>query len=311
MAINTLALATIMTQELDKQLVAGATSSWMQQNQDKLIFTGYNTCKVPKISMSGLGNYSRTSANAFPTGGAVNLQYETFTMGQDRAQSFVIDAQDVDESNFIATAANIMGEFQRTQVIPELDAYRYSKLASTLITAGQTNATAYAPSKADILTTLKGDIEAIKDKVGDIPLVVTMSRATQNILENSSEIVRQLQVGDFQGNGDLVVKCKFVDETPIISVPSARFKSAYTFNDGSTTGQTVGGFTSSTSGKSINWIIMPQTSPIAVVKANVARIFTPDVLQTSIGYKIDYRVYHDLFLEDNQLPACYVNMSAN
>ena len=51
-------------------------------------------------------------------------------MTQDRGRSFNLDAMDVNESNFIATAGNVMGEFQRTKVVPEIDAYRISKLAS-------------------------------------------------------------------------------------------------------------------------------------------------------------------------------------
>ena len=30
----------------------------------------------------------------------------------------------------MVTAAQVMGEFQRTKVIPEIDAYRYSKIAA-------------------------------------------------------------------------------------------------------------------------------------------------------------------------------------
>ena len=50
---------------------------------------------------------------------------------------------DVDESNFIPTAAAIMAEFQRTQVIPEIDAYRISKIASEVITANKTGMVEY------------------------------------------------------------------------------------------------------------------------------------------------------------------------
>lgn len=50
-------------------------------------------------------------------------------MTQDRGRTFQLDAVDVDETNFALVAGNVMGEFQRTKVIPEIDAYRYSKIA--------------------------------------------------------------------------------------------------------------------------------------------------------------------------------------
>ena len=48
----------------------------------------------------------------------------------DRGTSFLLDAMDVDESNFMVSAANVTSEFQKDQVVPEIDAYRYSKLAA-------------------------------------------------------------------------------------------------------------------------------------------------------------------------------------
>ena len=44
---------------------------------------------------------------------------------------------DINENNFVTTAAAVMGEFQRTQVVPEIDAYRISKLATETIAANK------------------------------------------------------------------------------------------------------------------------------------------------------------------------------
>lgn len=305
MALNTIALAEIFQQELDNQIVAAATSGWMEQNADQLIYTGGNTIKVPKMTVDGLGNYDRSTG--YPTG-SVSTTYETFTMGQDRGKKFLIDAIDVNESNFVATASNVMALFQRTQVIPEIDAYRYSKISTLLIAAGRAVG-GYVPGIADILSTLKADINAIQDTIGtDVPLVVIMSTKTINVLERSSEIVRQLNIGQFQGNGDFVTKCRMVDECPILEVPSARLKTAYKFNDGVTAGQTVGGFVTATSAQDINWIITPAQAPIAVAKTDTIRIFDPTVVQAANSWQIDFRKYHDLFIEDNKLPAMWVNI---
>ncbi|AGK97633.1 hypothetical protein [Clostridium pasteurianum] len=305
MALNTIALATMFQQELDNQIVAKSTSGWMEQNANNLIFTGNATVKVPKMTTDGLGNYDKS--NGYASGG-ITTSYETFTMGQDRARKFYLDSHDVTESNFVATASNAMATFQRVSVIPEIDAYRYSKIATTLI-AGSRASGGYTPSKADILTTLKTDINNIQDVIGiDTPLVVVMSTKTLNTLELSSEIVRQLQVGDFQGNNDYVTPCKFVDECPILEVPSARLMTAYTYNDGITVGQTQGGFVPAGTAKHINWLIMPVDAPIAIQKTDTIRIFDPSVVQNLNAWQLDYRKYHDLFIEDNKLPAMFANI---
>ena len=236
MTINTLAYAQLFQQELDKQVVAGATTGWMEGNAGLVQYNGGNTVKIPKLVMDGLGDYDRS--NGF-TQGSATLTYETKTMTQDRGRTFMLDSMDVNETNFVANASNLMGEFQRTQVIPEIDAYRYSTIAKAAIAGSQASG-GYTPAVADIYTKLKADITNIQDVIGAVPLVVTMSTATIGVLESSTELSRQLTLGAFNGNVNTQVKQ--VDDCPIIEVPSARFKTAYAFFDGKTTGQTVGGF---------------------------------------------------------------------
>ncbi|NMM64393.1 hypothetical protein HBE96_17370 [Clostridium sp. P21] len=300
---NSIAYATLFQNALDKQLIAGATSGWMEGNASQVIYNGGNTIKIPKITMDGLGNYDRN--NGF-TQGAVNLAYETMTMTQDRARTFTLDAMDVNESNFVASASNVMSQFQAVQVIPEIDAYRYSRIASLAITGGQAVG-GYTPVATDILSKLKADIAKIKDVVGEVPLIVTMSTLTKNILENSTEINKQLVVTDF-AKGAYSTKVFMIDDCPVIGVPSARLKTAYIFNDGKTAGQTQGGFTADASAKNINWIISTQTAPIAVSKTDTMRIFDPMVNQAANAYKLDYRKYHDLWIPNNALAGVFVNV---
>ena len=302
MAINTFAYATLFMQELDKQVVAAATSGWMEGNAGLVIYNGGNTVKIPKISMNGLGAYDRSAGFVQ---GAATLAYETKTMGQDRGRTFSLDSMDVNETNFVANASNLMGEFQRTMVIPEIDAYRYSTIAS-LAVAGTRVSNGYTPVKADIYSKIKADIAVVQDAIGAIPLVVTMSIATLAILESSTEVVRQLEVGAFAGA--IQSEVKKIDECPIVEVPSARLKTAYVFNDGKTAGQEVGGFVPAALAKTINWIICATTTPIAISKTDNMRIFAPDVNQTADAWKLDYRKYHDLWIMDNKMSTVFVNI---
>lgn len=292
---NTISYAQLFQTKLDEQVLAGATSSWMEANAGQVIYNGGNTVKVPKISTEGLGNYDRT--NGYPTG-AVAFNYEDRTMEMDRAKSFNLDSNDVDETNFGLTAANVMADFQKRNVIPEIDAYRYSKLATLAITAGNVTAS-YTPAVADVLTKLRSDIDTVQNAVGDIPLMVSMSRDVLGILGRSSELTRQLDVQAFDGT--VGGKVHMVDDCPIIGVPSSRMKSAYTFS-------ATNGFTAASGAKTINWIICPMTTPIAVSKTDKLQIIDPTVNQTADGYRINYRKYHSLWVMDNALPTLYVNV---
>lgn len=301
--MNTLEYAILFQQELDKQVIAGATSGWMEANAGQVKYSGGNEVKIPILSMDGLGNYDRNNGFA---DGSVTLTYETKTLTQDRGRTFQLDRMDVDETNFVAAAGNVMGEFQRIKVIPEIDAYRYSSIASQAI-AKSSAVGGYTASEADILKKLKYDIAAIYDIAGEIPLVITLSGAIAQILDTSTELSKQLGVIDFT-QGAVNTKVKAIDDIPIIKAPSARMKTAYVFNDGRTAGQTAGGIAAAVGAKNINWIITPRTAPIAVSKTDNIRIFDPNTNQKADAWKIDYRKYHDLWIKDNQFSAIRVNI---
>lgn len=300
---NTIAYATLFQQALDKAAVAKLTSGWMDANAGQVIYNGGKEVKIPKMNMDGLGDYSR--ANGF-TQGSITLEYETKTMTQDRGRTFMLDSMDVNESNFVANATNAMGQFQNTKVVPEIDAYRYSKIA-TLAIAGNVASGGNTIDETNVLKLLKADITAIEDIVGDVPLVITMSTPIAAILDQNEKISKRLDVTEFT-KGDIVTKVQSFDGHPIVKVPSARMKTAYTFYDGKTSGQTTGGFVAAGTAKNINWIITPMYAPIAVNKTDKVRIFDPNTNQDADAWKLDYRKYHDLWIMDEALKICRVNI---
>lgn len=300
---NTIAYATLFQQALDKAATAKLTSGWMEANAGQVIYNGGKEVKIPKISTNGLADYDRSSGF---NQGAITLEYETKTMTQDRGRTFMLDSMDVNESNFVANATNVMGTFQATKVVPEIDAYRYSAIASLAITAGvatgDNNITI-----ANVLSLLKADIAAIEDIVGDIPLVITMATPIASLLDQADKVDKSLDVTDFT-RGEISTKVKSLDGHPIIKVPSARMKTAYTFYDGKTSGQTAGGFVAASNAKNINWLITPLTAPIAVNKTDKVRIFDPNTNQDADAWKLDYRKYHDLWITDEMIKICRANI---
>ncbi|MDU2621214.1 MAG: hypothetical protein E7C72_08025 [Dialister sp.] len=296
MAINTFEYAKNFQQALDKQMLVGATSGWMEANASGVKYNGGDTVKMPEISVGGLAKYDRdTGFNQ----GSVSLKYTDYKLTQDRGRTFQLDAMDVDETNFVAAAGTVMGEFQRLQVIPEVDAFRYSKIAALAKTASHETA-AFTPDKATILEKLDDEITKVQDIVGEgEPLVIIMSMPIRTILNNSQDITKYLDTADFKA-GEITTKVKTYNEIPILSVPSARMKTAYVFNDGTTGGQEAGGFKPDTSAKGINWIILSRRAPIAVSNVN----------QKADAWKLDYRKYHDLWIPTNKLAGVWVNTGA-
>lgn len=306
MPINTLQYSQQFQTVLDAQLLAGATSAFMEANAGQVKYDGGDTVYIPEINMQGLAKYDRDEGF---NQGSVTLKFNPYKMTQDRGRTFQLDSMDVNETNFVSTAGTVMGEFQRTQVIPEIDAYRYSKVAA-LATAENKVTTGFTPAVATILEKLEAEITEIQDVVGEEEgLIIVMSTKLRTILNNADKFNRYLNVAEFK-NGAVNTTVKAFNDIPILGVPSARMKTAYVFNDGKTANQKEGGFKVDTGAKDINWIIMPQRAPVAVSKTDKVRVFTPELNQKADAWKIDYRKYHDLWIPKNRFAAIRVNTGA-
>lgn len=303
MAINTIQYASVFQQELDKQMVSAASSGWMEENAGQVIYSGGSTVKIPKITMDGMGNYDRDDGF---TGGSVTLAYETHALSQDRGRSFQLDAMDVDETNFAMSAGSVMGEFQAVKVAPEIDAYRYSRLFALASAANRT--ATYSPSPATILSTLKDEIAQIQDTIGSQEeLVITMNTLCAAVLDKAEDMTHVLRSDDFLCGG-ITTRVTSLDGMPIIKAPSGLMKTAYSFLDGVSAGQTAGGFAAAAGAQQINWIICARKAPIGVSKTDTVRIFDPLHNQKANAWKLDYRKYHDLWVPDNKMDGLWVNV---
>ena len=325
MPINTLATATLFMQKLDKLAEREAVTGWMERNAGQVIYHGGAEVKIPKLTVQGLGEYDRDNGYAQ---GSVGLTYETLSLTQDRGRKFHLDAMDVDETNFVATAGNVMAEFQRTYVLPEIDAYRISKIANYAISGFPTTSKkgtvvyGYTPGaiNTSALRKFKEGIKAIRELGYNGQLVCMANDAF--IMELELELAGKLQSVTWS-QGGINTQVPAVDLVPILSVPANRMYTAITLYDGKTAGtsgttgqsatpdQTVGGFVKASGAKDINFIIMPITTPIAGSKQDKMRIFNPEINQTLNAWRLDYRRFHDLWVLENKVNSLFVNIKDN
>lgn len=302
MALNTLEYAQKLREGLDKKMVETSTSGWMEANAGQVIYEGGREVKVPIMDLTGLKDYQRD--DGYPKGG-VNLTYQTLSMGMDRGTSFLLDAMDVNESNFVANASTVAGEFQRTKVVPEVDAYRYSKIAALT----EKTRRVYTVEKGSVYDALIEDINFVKDLVGEtVPLVCSISGKVKTELEKLEAFRKIVSVTEFE-QGSINTKVNMINDVPLLPVPSARMKTSYIFADGVTEGEKEGGFREGPGAKDINWIVMPKKAPIGISKQDRMKIFPPEVYQHGDAWFIAYRKYHDLWLLMSQIGNIRTNVS--
>ena len=275
---------------LYNQYFAGLTTGWMENNAIGVEYTGGKYVIMHELDVDGLGNYDRNLG--YPRGNITGSKQQ-FELTQDRGREFVIDAADNDETGFLVTGAAAMAKFQQKWVIPEVDSYRYSTIYKTVKTKAAANILEEAITATDITDMLADDITKLRDSIGSTPIVIVMSGITQKYF--GREFDHALDYMAFI-SGALHTKVKSLDGDPFMVVPSARLKSAYDYNDGVTTGQEKGGFKAASDAKDIKWMIMPMTAPVAVGKIDKMRAFTPDEYQQANAWKVDYRLYHDLWM---------------
>lgn len=279
---NTINYANKYAGELDKMIVQESKTGFMADSKFKAKFTGARTVYLPEINFDGLGDYDRAGGYSK---GDTNLVHTPYTLSKERSKQLIIDAQDADESGMSSLAGKMVGEYTRMKVNPEIDAYVLSKLFS--IAQENSNTKVFAENSAvkDMLTVIN-DAEAANGYNNE-QTVALVDPVMYAALMTSDELQRMITVDDFkQGEADL--KVKTLNGCVIIPVAAERMKTAYEFTDK--------GFEAAADAGEIRAIVMPKGAASLVKKVDKVDVFSPDEVQDMDAYKINFRLYYDLFV---------------
>ncbi len=293
---QSIALAQKFQPILDEIYKASSLTARMDAKTKPVNFAGANVVQVFKTDPIGLGKYDRVSG--YPAGQVVG-SWETLTLATERGRSFVIDRMD-DEETLGMAFGTLAGEFIRTKVVPEVDAYRFSKYASTASINAATPGTLDANGIIKALDDAKFELD--KDEVPSEGRLLYISDNCLNLLES--------KVSRFLGNENAVDKrvTKY-SGMEVIMVPQTRFYKGITLDDGATVD--AGGYSKTVStGKDINFMIIHPTAVLQVAKHDSLKVFTPEQNQTTDGWLMQYRLYHDAFVYANKLNGIYLHCKA-
>ena len=293
---QSIALATKFQPILDEIYKAASLTARMDTPVKPVNFAGANVVSVFKTTPIGLGTYSRVSG--YPAGQVVGT-WETLTLASERGRAFVIDRMD-DEETLGMAFGTLAGEFIRTQVAPELDAYRFSKYASTSSINAATPATLDANTIIPALDAAKLALD--KDEVPSEGRILYISDDCLSLLEG--------KVSRFLSNENNVDKRVMrYSGMDVVMVPQTRFYKGVTLDDGAAVD--AGGYAkTANTGKDINFMIIHPSAVVQVVKHDALKVFTPEENQTTDGWLVQYRIYHDAFVYDNKVKGIYLHNKA-
>lgn len=316
------------TKAWDKVYKAEACSSVLDGDKDLMKFTGVKTVKIAKFSSTGLGDYKRANKPeegkflGNETGymdasdsnkvkgygyqqGSVSLEWEEFTIRCDRGTQLRIELFDDEETDGLAVATATK-EFSRTKVVPEVDAYVFSTLAELAgtvntdsISLGSAGAMGYNPNGP--VQALNNAFEKLADyEIPETDQVIFCSNTFYNQLRSTGEIVKHLTQTEYGEN------VKFTmgeyEGREIIAVPANRFRTMIQLNGDD-------GYTWKSGSQKIDFMVVAKSAVAHVTKYDKVKVFSPEVVQDFDGYKVNVRIYHDVFVPDNKRIGIYVHTS--
>lgn len=268
---------------------------------NSLVQAGSNAHEIviPKISMDGLGDYSR---NGGYVDGDVTVTNETVEFDYDRGRAFTVDAMDNEETAGVAFG-KLAGEFIRVKVVPELDAFRFAKYAGisgiSKVAAGATLSTG-----ADVIAALRaGTTKMDEDEVPAEDRHLFLTPTLYGLVQ------------DMDTTKSREVMSRFAD---ITLVPQSRFYTAITLYDGKTdtssqdsgVNQKPGGFVKASAAKDINFMIIHKPAILQYTKHTVTKVITPEENQTADAWKFPYRAYGLADVYENKVAGIYLHHKA-
>ena len=289
---NSIALAQKYLPLIDEVYKAASKTAILDTANDRVRWIGADTVKMLALSELGMGDYSR---NAGFVPGDTTATWETFQITQDRGRSYQIDVMDNDET-LGQIVGNLLGEVERIHIVPELDAYRFAKMAGT---AGIDGATGDITVGTTNVKTLISAAEAsmTNNEVPEDGRILFISPRCKDALKGNIE--RRI----INSEANVSYEVEYFDNMRVITVPQNRFCTSITLaqpsaHDGA------GGYTPG--GKRINFMIVHPSAVMQVVKHVAPRLFSPAQNIEADAWRLNYRIYHDCFVLPNKKKGIYL-----
>lgn len=288
---NSIALAQKFLPILDEVYKREALTSRLDAANSEIQWIGADTVKLFKTSVPGLGNYNRSTG--YPHADLTST-WETLQLTKDRGVDLIVDRMDNEETLGMAFGT-LVGEFMRTQVVPEIDAYRfavYAANAGTKVNADITVGTTDVPGLIATAEQVMGDAEVPREG-----RILFISETAYNGLQN--KITRYLA-----NEGAVSRMVESYNGMEVVRVPKGRFSTAITLYDGSAN---FGFVPTASTGYEINFMIVHPSAVKNAVKLALPKIFSPDENQSADAWKFQYREYHDAFVLANKVNGIYLH----
>lgn len=285
--MNNIALAKKYSSLLDEVYRSSSVTAVLESDSS-LARDGANANEIviPRLDMDGLADYSRSEGYV---SGDVSLVWETAAYNYERGRMFSVDSLDNEESVNVAFG-RLAGEFLRTKVAPEIDAFRFSVYAST-----------------DGIGKAAGKISSGEAAVAAVRAAVSQMNEAEVPSDGRILFITPTLKGLIEDMDTTKSRAVFADFDAVISVPQSRFYTGVELLDGLSDNEKSGGYRKSADASDINFMIVHRDAVLQFTKNIVPKIISPAQNPNADAWKYGYRSYGLCSVFANKVKGIYVH----
>ena len=270
---------------------------WASDNSNRYKPGMGKTMYIPSIETSGAVDVNRNQITG-TFNRNWNNSWQAVELQMDREWNTLVDPMDIDETNGVATIANITRAFVELQKVPEMDAFMASKLAKF---AGDFGAVSTASlSSSSILTEWDNALEFMTNqRVNRDRLVAYMTPGTYKLLKQATGLTRFIEVTNGIQAADRNIAR--LDGVTVVEVPSDMMKTAYTFTEGWAI--------DTAHAAQINFLLVDPEAVAAPIKYETALMSAPTA-QSKGKYLYYERYYYGVFVLNQRQAGVYAHVAS-
>lgn len=269
-------------------------------NNGRYRWVNAKTIEIPTLTTTGRVNADRDTIGVASRN--YDNAWESKTLTNQRKWSTLVHPMDIDQTNQVASIANITRTFNEFQKFPEMDAYTISKIYADWQTTDDPETKAKrvadktAPTKENILDIIdKLMLKMDNERVPANGRILYITNELNYVLKQAQQISRQ-----WSSDTAISRTINRIEELTIVPVPATLMKTLYDFTQG---------WKAATDAEQINMFLVHPEVVITPVSYTFAQLEAPSAL--SEGKYVYYEEsFEDVFILNQQAGGIEFNITA-
>ena len=262
---------------------------WNTENSTKYKVIDAKTIQIPVISVGGRTNGNRDNIGSFTRN--FDNAWETKTLKNHRTWQTLVHPKDIDETNQVASIANITKVMNEEEKFPEMDAYMFSNIYKLRNEQKAITPLVDELTVSNILDKFDEMMDAMDEaRVPHAGRILYCDTFTKTLITKAIAIVRS------NAQKTIVRDVERLEEVTITSVPTDLLKTAYTFNNG---------FEADGSAKDIKMLLVHPTSILPIVSYSFAQLGAPSAMSQG-KYVYFEESFEDVFILNKRVDAIQI-----